>query len=53
MLPSDRPSDDVIEDDTELDKWYQAYVREQAVKNGKARNVGQDDVSVPQFNPMG
>lgn len=48
MLPSDRPDDDVIEDDAELDKWYQNYVREQAIKSGK-KNVQADFHMVPDF----
>lgn len=49
MLPSDRPTDDVIEDDAALDKWYQDYVREQARKAAKT-STGSMDVQVPQFS---
>lgn len=50
MSPTDRPEDTVIENDRELDKWYQAYVREQARKQGR-RASGSQDVAVPQFTP--
>lgn len=32
MLPGDRPTDDVINDDERLDQWYDAFVRENARK---------------------
>lgn len=50
MLPSDRPDDDVIQDDVALDKWYQAYLREQAHKSGR-RTQASDSVPVHQFQP--
>jgi len=28
MLPSDRPSDELIEDDSALDRWFEAYQRD-------------------------
>ena len=48
MLPSDKPDDKTIEDDDALDKWYQHYIREQAIKSGK-RSVQADYHAVPQF----
>jgi hypothetical protein len=50
MLPSDKPSDDVIENDAELDRWYQNYVREMAIKSGKKQKVGGDS-QVPMYDP--
>ena len=34
LPPSDRPSDDIIEDDEALDRWYKAYVRRMASQAG-------------------
>lgn len=48
LLPSERPSDDVIQDDAALDKWYQAYIREQAIASGK-RQKSSGDINIPQF----
>lgn len=55
MLPSDRPDDATIEDDEALDKWYQAYTREQALKFGKKQSASAfgGDVQIPQFNSGG
>lgn len=50
MLPSDRPSDDVIENDAELDRWYQNYIREMAIKSGKQQKVS-GDFQVPMYDP--
>lgn len=50
MLPSERPDDDVIQDDVALDKWYQAYVREQAIASGKRTKVAAPAADIPQFN---
>jgi hypothetical protein len=52
MLLEDRPDDKVIEDDEALDRWYQAYVREQTLKAAKRSNAGgafADTVQIPQF----
>lgn len=49
MLPSDRPSDDVIDNDAELDQWYQNYVRDMAIKSGKKQNTG-SNVQIPMFD---
>jgi hypothetical protein len=50
MLPSDRPDDDVINDDSALDRWYQGYIREQAIKSGK-KSQPSNMVQIPQFQP--
>jgi len=49
MLPSDRPDDDVIQDDVALDKWYQAYLREQAHKLGRKAKDNSGGFAVPQY----
>jgi hypothetical protein len=51
MLPSDRPEDAIIEDDAALDKWYEAYLREQAVKYGRKSNQSETlaQFRVPEF----
>lgn len=49
MLPSDKPDDATIEDDDALDKWYNNYVREQAIKSGRKQEV-RGGFKVPEFN---
>jgi len=49
MLPADKPDDATIEDDEALDRWYQNYSREQAIRSGK-KNVHTDHSAVPQFH---
>lgn len=34
MMPSDKPADDIIEDDERLDRWFEAYLRDLARKSG-------------------
>lgn len=48
MLPSDRPDDAVIEDDEQLDRWYDSYLRETAKKLGK-KVVQDDTITIPEF----
>jgi hypothetical protein len=50
MLPSDRPSDDVIDNDAELDRWYQNYIRDMALKAGKQQKQS-GNVSIPTYDP--
>jgi len=40
MLPNDRPSDELIEDDGALDRWFDAYQRDMARKLGKRGGGG-------------
>lgn len=50
MLPSDKPDDAIIENDAELDKWYENFLREQARKMGKKKQAAPELLSqVHQF----
>jgi len=51
MSATDRPDDAIINDDAALDKWYQGFVREQAIRAGKKTDVsmGSHRSQVPQF----
>jgi len=53
MLPSDRPTDEIIEDDEALDAWYQSYLREQAIKAGRKtdRSMEQMKENILMFAP--
>jgi hypothetical protein len=57
MLPEDRPSDDIINNDHDLDKYMEEYFKdiEQEIRINKARNKGSDafdreEVIVTRFN---
>lgn len=39
MPMTDRPSDEVFEDDELCDRWYDAYLRQLAHESGKARKA--------------
>lgn len=43
MSPDERPADDVINDDDELDRWYKNYTRrvERELREAKRRSRGQ------------
>jgi hypothetical protein len=56
MMPTDRPPDDIIEDDVELDRWYENYQRESAKKAAQAGKgdprlslMGDPKDHIPQF----
>jgi hypothetical protein len=50
MLPSDKPDDRLIEDDEALDRWYDSFVREQAIKYGKKSSQSEfSSVTIPQY----
>lgn len=37
LPPTDRPSDEVIDDDIELDKWYRSYLQQAAAQASIAK----------------
>jgi hypothetical protein len=37
MLPGDKPEDRIIDDDAELDRWYDSYVRDIAIRNAEMK----------------
>ena len=50
MMPSDRPDDQIIEDDVGLDKWYDSYQREIMKKAGKNKTTSAAEfTTVPTF----
>lgn len=54
MHPKDKPVDDLIENDFELDRWFDNYIREaQRAAGGKANTLGLNSVkdSLPEWKP--
>jgi hypothetical protein len=50
MMPSDKPDDQLLDDDEALDRWYDGYVRAQAIKYGKKSDrSGFDVANIPQY----
>lgn len=48
---SERPPDDVIEDDAALDQWWERFIREMYRKAAKPMAVSGDvNVMIPQFD---
>lgn len=37
MPPTERPADDVLDDDIELDKWYESFLRQAAARASLAK----------------
>lgn len=51
MLPSDRPDDQLIEDDAALDRWYESYQREMLRKFSKNQSRSATEYAdVPTFS---
>ena len=54
LPPSDRPADDVIEDDAALDKWFERYTRDLARKQGKRQGTALSEEEaralIPKYN---
>ncbi len=47
---SDRPSDEIIEDDEAIDRWYENYLRDMTRKaKGNAKGPAVDFAQIPQF----
>lgn len=39
MMPSDKPSDDIINNDADCDKWFDQYLRKQAISGAKGNKI--------------
>lgn len=54
MMPGDKPDDALINDDIELDKWFDSYIRDIAIKQAQmkqasSRNAPPRPQAVPVF----